>query len=444
METYLGSKFCWPQGSIGTGFTNCKKFVLFFSRITPIAITICMLSLVGTSAPALAASKQYVELDQKSFERCIPRLAERAVSAGVSESVIETALYRAQFQADVIKYDRNQPEFVRTFSNYISKRVTDWRINKGKQLLQEHKGLLQSLYQGYGIPPQYLVAFWGLETNFGSYKGKMPIIGSLATLACDYRRSEFFTEELVNALILLEREGISSEQMQGSWAGAMGHTQFMPSAYLKYALDGDGDGKVDLWHSVPDALTSAANFLHHLGWQPGYRWGREVLLPEQFDFTQTGRNSPKSLADWSALGLTQTSGASLGSADMQAAVLVPAGHQGPAFIVYDNFSVIMKWNFSEFYAISVGYLADRLTGAQQLHVPLPNTPTYSIAQVKELQNKLNHLGYDVGEADGILGPATRRGIQGFQSSQQLVADGFPHAGLFEAVATAYSNQQLLR
>ncbi|BDX07364.1 lytic murein transglycosylase [Planctobacterium marinum] len=378
-------------------------------------------------------TKHYPEVTETVFAKCKADFAQKALATGVTKQTVDSALAAAQLQPNVIKYDRNQPEFVRTFPDYLSKRVNDWRINKGREMLKQHNTLLQKLATQYGIPAHYLVAFWGLETNFGQYKGKMPIIGSLATLACDERRAEFFTKELLKALQLIDKESIDHQQMVGSWAGAMGHTQFMPSAYLQYALDGDNDGKADLWNSVPDALTSAANFLDNLGWQPGFRWGREVQLPAEFDYTLIGRSTKKTLTQWQEMGIVKADGSALGSADIMASLLLPAGHEGPAFIVYDNFAVIMRWNFSEFYAIAVGHLADRLIGAGNLVQPLPELPVYSIKDMQVLQTNLNNLGFDVGEPDGILGPATRSGIQSFQHAHNLVADGFPSPGVIEKV-----------
>ncbi|MBE1298632.1 MAG: lytic murein transglycosylase [Alteromonadaceae bacterium] len=408
-----------------------------------LGLSCILISGFGNAQTATEQQTIPADLTAETFAACLPELSQKAKQAGIDDSTIARGLSNAQFIPNVIKYDRNQPEFVRTFPNYISKRVTDWRINKGRDLLAKHKDLLQDLYEEYGIPQRYIVAFWGLETNFGGIKGKMPIIDSLATLACDYRRSEFFTKELIHSLELMQREALPKEQMIGSWAGAMGHTQFMPSAYLQYAKDGDNDGKVDLWNSVPDALTSAAHFLKNLGWQAGYRWGREVILPEGFDYSLIGRDKSKTLAQWSELGVSRTNGASLGNSDLKSSLLLPAGHKGPAFVVYKNFDVIMRWNFSEFYAISVGYLADRLTGAGHFSVPLPDLPNYSIAQVKDLQMKLNQLGFDVGTADGIMGPATRRGIQGFQSANEFIADGFPAPELFDAVSEAANSSSVL-
>jgi membrane-bound lytic murein transglycosylase B len=314
---------------------------------------------------------------------------------------------------------------VQTFTGYFSKRVNDWRINKGREKVRQHKDFLAKLTQKYGVPAHYLVAFWGLETNFGAYKGKIPTLRALATLACDKRRSGYFSAELIQALLLLEREGLSEAQMIGSWAGAMGHTQFMPTAYMKYAKDGNGDGKIDLWNNEQDALASAAHFLQNLGWQAGYRWGREVLLPPNFDYQLAGKSQPKPLDFWHEQGLTKVTGQPVGKDDIEAALLIPAGHTGSAFIVYSNFDVILRWNNSEYYGIAVGHLADRISGQKALSKPLPELPKYTLDDMKAFQEKLNQLGFDVGVADGILGPATRKGVRGFQSKNGLIADGYP-------------------
>lgn len=389
---------------------------------------------VAISSSSFAS--EHVTIDETAFEQCKVHFAHEAKEIGISSNTIENALQKAQFQSKVIEYDRNQPEFVRTFPDYFTKRVTNWRINNGRKLLTEHKQLLDSLNKRYGMPPHYLVSFWGLETNFGQYKGKMPIIGSLATLACDQRRQAFFTKELMQALKLIDRETLDPTKMVGSWAGAMGHTQFMPSAYIKYAVDGDNDGSIDLWNSIPDALTSAANFLQGLGWTPGYRWGREITLPADFDYSLIGRSTRQSLKQWHNMGVKKPDGGSVGELDIEASVLLPTGHQGPAFLIYENFGVIMKWNFSEFYAIAVGYLADQLVGGPKLQQKLPKIPNYRIEEMRVLQVNLNTLGFDVGEADGILGPATRKGIQHFQVANQLIADGFPTPQIFKAIESA--------
>jgi membrane-bound lytic murein transglycosylase B len=290
----------------------------------------------------------------------------------------------------------------------------------------------------HGVAPQYLLAFWALESNFGGNFGGIPVLNSLATLACDERRSSYFTAELINALRILDRGDIDATGMVGSWAGAMGHTQFMPSAYLQHAVDGDGDSRIDLWGSVPDALASAGNFLQSLGWQQGVRWGREVRLPEAFPYEQAGLKRPRRLQEWRRLGITDVDGRALAQVDMEAALIIPAGHRGPAFLVYDNFRVIMRWNRSELYALSVGLLADRIAGAGGLRTPPPaDAPRLHREQVLELQTKLGESGFDAGTPDGVLGPATRQAIQAFQHSRGMVADGHPDAGLLKAVGVDF-------
>ncbi len=405
-------------------------------------LRILLLSLALFSGHVLSASNiEKKIISEESFPECKIALQAEARQAGVKENTVTEVLGKSKYVSNVIKYDRNQPEFVQTFPSYFGKRVTQWRVNKGRQLYNEHRELLTKITQRYGVPAHYLVAFWGLETNFGSYKGKMPIIDSLATLACDPRRSTFFTKELIQALLLIERENIKVSTMVGSWAGAMGHTQFMPSAYMRYAVDGDNDGTADLWNSIPDALTSAANFLNNLGWETGFRWGREVTLPENFDYQLSGKDQQYPLTFWSGKGLAKSNGDNIGQADLQASLLVPAGYQGPAFLVYDNFDIIMKWNRSEFYAIAVGHLADRIAGQTTLSKPLPDLPVYTLTQLKELQNSLNKLGFDVGDPDGIMGPATRKGIRNFQATINLTADGFPNTQVVEAIQSAMKKHQ---
>ncbi|OFC69664.1 lytic murein transglycosylase [Alteromonas confluentis] len=394
------------------------------SKWIPRKLGLSVLSLLA------ASSSVYANTD---FEQCKTELSQQAVAQGVSGETASKVFANIQYQPRVITLDRSQPEFVQTFPGYYGKRVTAWRIGKGREMYAKHRELLRKLSHKYGVPAHYLVAFWGLETNFGSYKGKMNVLNSLATLACDERRSTYFTKELITAVKLLERESLDQTQMVGSWAGAMGHTQFMPSAYMNYAIDGDGDGQINLWESEEDALASAANFLSQLGWQPGFRWGREVNLPENFDYRDTGYKNRQAITNWDQMGITKANGESLGSSDEKGYVVVPAGHNGPAFIAYHNFRIIMRWNNSEFYAISVGKLADQIAGEAGLIKPLPELPAYERNDIIKLQTALNELGYDVGKPDGIIGPATRSGIREYQLSKNLVADGFPGLDVMEAI-----------
>jgi membrane-bound lytic murein transglycosylase B len=388
-----------------------------------------MLALLLMAAPASGQSAD--------FETCKVRLKADAIAAGVDPAISNSVIDNVSYVDRVIELDRRQPEFTTTFAEYYAKRVTPTRVEKGREMLASHAQLLNRLSASYGIPGQYLVAFWGLETNFGGYLGTMSIPDSLATLACDERRSRFFTAELINALRIIEAGDVSADTMTGSWAGAMGHVQFMPTAFLSYAVDGDGDGVRDLWGSIPDALTSAANFLQSLGWEPGLRWGREVIVPAGFDYAQATRKVRKPLSDWSQAGLTDTFGNPLPLLDLEASVLVPAGAEGPAFIVYDNFDVIMRWNRSESYAIAVGRLADRIAGAGNLIQPPPDDGLrLTRDMILTLQQNLNALGFDSGKPDGIFGSGTRRALREFQSANQLTADGYPSAVVMAAVNSA--------
>ncbi|WP_244325789.1 lytic murein transglycosylase [Shewanella aestuarii] len=365
------------------------------------------------------------------FEQCVSQLQVKAKQHGISQATIDTTVANLSFVPRVIELDQQQPEFTTTFKDYYEKRVTDWRVKEGRKLFATHRQLLNKLTQQYGVPGQYVIAFWGLETNYGSYKGKMSVLNSLATLACDPRRSEYFTQELMQALTLKERYQFSDDQMVGSWAGAMGHTQFMPTNYLKYAVDGDGDGKADLWNSTADALTSAANFLQHLGWQATERWGREVLLPDNYDFAHLGKNAAQPLSQWAKLNIKQVNGQPLPTPDMNAALYVPAGHTGPAFLGYENFNVIMRWNRSEFYAIAVGKLADQINGATGIVKSIPAHRRLNRATVTELQQKLNDAGFEVGKPDGIWGSNSVAGLQAYQRQQGLIADGYPDQTTFD-------------
>jgi len=375
------------------------------------------------------------------FEQCKARLKTMAKAEGIDGPTVDHVLDAVQYNARVIELDQRQPEFTRTFGNYYQLRVTSSRVALGRALLANHIDLLQRVRRQTGVPPHYLVAFWGLETNFGNIFGNMSVPDSLTTLACDPRRSEFFSAELMNALKIIEAGDIEVERMQGSWAGAMGHVQFMPSAYLNYAVDGDGDGRRDLWGSIPDAMFSAGNFLQHLGWEPGIRWGREVILPENFDYALANTGKTRPLSDWRALDITDVFGQPLAESDIATRLLVPAGHKGPAFVTYQNFDVIMGWNRSEYYALSVGRLADRIAGAGKLRNTPPDSDLkLSNERVLQLQQNLNSLGYDAGEPDGVPGPMTRSAVSRYQQSKGVIADGYLDAAILEAISKDVSQE----
>lgn len=374
------------------------------------------------------------------WQQCMKRISDQAVQQNVLPATIEYVLERVEPLPRVISADRRQPEFTQTFTDYYRQRVTQTRVEKGRALLSEHADLLRLIQDRTGVPPHYLVALWGLETNFGSYFGSLSIPSALATLACDNRRSDLFTRELIAVMSIIEAGDMTYDELTGSWAGAIGHMQFMPSTFVRHAVDADHDGRINLIGSHQDALLSGANYLINAGWQTGYRWGREVTLPLNFDPTLMGLSQPQALSAWRSLGVVTTLGQPLPDEDLSASLLLPMGIDGPAFLVYPNFQVLMEWNRSQHYALSVGRLADRIAGAGRLAHPLP-TINLSTKTLKQLQTQLNALGFDVGQADGILGPATRQAIQAFQIRDGLIADGFPNSKLIQSVLGQATAQQ---
>lgn len=397
---------------------NVARVVLGYRQMRLLLLGVTVLSAGYAVANTDEAENAY-------FEQCKQRLIQQASAAGVRMKTAKAVMSEAEHLPRIIELDRNQPEFTTTFADYLNRRVNEARVKQGRRLLQEHKALLAHVAEETGVPAAYLLAFWGLETNFGGYKGKVPVPSALTTLACDDRRSKFFTQQLIAALQILDEGAISLSDMVGSWAGAMGHVQFMPTVFLKHAVDGDGDGKRDLWHSVPDAMMSAGKFLQAMGWNSDYRWGREVLLPAKFNYALAGGKA-QSLQAWSKLGVVDAFSKPLTQTDMKAKLIVPSGHQGPAFLAYDNFNVIMGWNRSEYYAIAVGYLADRIAGAGVLQNPPPkDAPALSRNTIMQLQQALNEQGFHAGEPDGILGPASRKAIRNYQHANKMIADGYP-------------------
>lgn len=379
-----------------------------------------------TAAPARAA--------ETAFDVWLEDFRREASVAGISAATLEAALRDVAPIERVVELDRRQPEYTQTFWNYLDKRVTPERIARGRELLAKHRELLSRVQARYGVQPRFLVAFWGLESNFGAYTGGFPVIGALATLAYDERRSEFFRAELLNALRILDAGHITPEAMQGSWAGAMGQVQFMPSTFVRHAVDFDGDGRRDIWNSLPDIFASAANYLSRIGWQGDVIWGREVSLPDDFDWELAARNARKPVSAWAELGVRRADGGALPASPIEGAIVLPAGHKGPAFLVYDNFEAILTWNRSLLYALSVGHLADRLIGIGQLKTRRPAAETpLSRGEVEELQELLVRLGFDPGTPDGVVGSKTRAALRAFQRDNRLTPDGYPTPDVLQAL-----------
>jgi membrane-bound lytic murein transglycosylase B len=369
---------------------------------------------------------------ETDFQTWLARFRQEAAAAGISESTLHEALTDLEPIERVLQLDRSQPELTQTFWDYLDRRVTPRSVEQGRRLLRRYRTLLKRIHARYGVPPHILVALWGMETRYGDCRGDYPTIAALATLAHDERRNAFFRTELIEALRILDQGHVAPEAMIGSWAGAMGHMQFMPSTFAGHAVDENRDGRKDVWQTVPDALASGANYLRNIGWRSGETWGREVRLPEDFDWTLARPEIGRPLREWAALGILRPDGKPLPAAGLHARMVLPQGAHGPAFLVYRNFDAIMEWNRSLNYALAVGILADRIIGlpAPRLGRDAENRPL-SREEIEEIQHRLNLAGCDAGRPDGIAGTLTRRAAFACQLAAGLPADGHPSPELLE-------------
>ncbi|MEM7197521.1 MAG: lytic murein transglycosylase, partial [Pseudomonadota bacterium] len=307
---------------------------------------------------------------------------------------------------------------------YIMRALSPTRIERGREILESSPNILKTVAERHQIPPEIIIAFWGLETNFGDYLGKIDTFHALATLAYDPRRSKFFRTELLHSLRLLDSGKLPRAQFMGSWAGAMGHMQFMPSTLQAYGIDGNQNNVINLRGEIADALLSAGNFLQAIGWNKTIPWGCEVTLPADFSYTSITKDM-RPLRVWRAMGVEVLTGCTFDDAS-KARMLLPAGASGPKFLLSDNFAVILRWNRSNFYALAVGILSDRIAGRAGMVHPLPNNvEKWDRNFIKFVQTRLNILGFDAGEVDGIMGSKTRDALRWFQISQHLPADGYP-------------------
>ena len=365
-----------------------------------------------------------------SFEEFLDQVRKTATEQGVSKSTIDKAFFELTPRPSAIASDKAQAEFNQNFWHYVNKRVSKVRLNNGKDTLKKNASLLSKTSEKYGVPAYVIVAFLGLESNYGNYMGSESLIRSLATLAYDKRRSKFFTRELIAVLKLMDKKTIPFDAT-GSWAGAMGAVQFMPTNVIAYGVDANNDGKVNLWNEKADIYASAANFLNKLGWKKSEKWGREALIPKNFDYQLTGLDNEKTVNEWAALGVRRGNNSNLPKSNFKASLIVPMGHRGPAFLVYRNFDTIMGWNRSILYALSVAYLSDRLNGNAKLSAKTIDEPLLSKEDIMQIQNTLNLLGYDTGTPDGMAGSKTRKATRQFQSDIGLTADGYVGYELFQ-------------
>ena len=378
-------------------------------------------------APALSSS----------LAGCLADFRPQARAKDVSQGTLDAAFSDVSPDPDVLAAARRQPEFVKPIWDYLDAAVSDSRIATGQTKLAEWTQVLEAVEKTYGVDRHIVLAIWGIESSYGAVlddpKVVKPVIRSLATLACgDPDRAGFWREQLLAALQLLERGEIAPNRLTGSWAGAVGHTQFIPTTYQAHAVDFDQDGRRDLWSSVPDALASTANYLRVSGWRAGETWGHEVELPQGFDYALADGTTRRPISEWMQLGVRPAQEPAFPSTDANAALMLPAGARGPAFLILPNFGAILRYNNAAAYALAVGHLADRIRGGNAFVRAWPRDDRpLAISERRELQMLLARRGFDAGPHDGRLGPKTRAAVRDYQRAAGLPADGYPNAVLLE-------------
>lgn len=368
------------------------------------------------------------------FEAWLAGFKTRAMANGISESTWNRAMADARYNPKVIERDRYQSEFTKAIWDYLDSAVSPERIATGQQMLRQYGPQLNAIERKYGVEKEVVVAIWGMESRYGAYRGKTAIIPALATLAYDGRRGEFFAKQLIAALKIIQSGDVDARHMTGSWAGAMGHTQFIPTSYLAYAVDFTGDGKRDIWSDDPtDALASTAAYLARSGWSKGQPWGVEVILPSGFNYGLTGKGTQKSPSDWAKLGVRSAAGGTVPNYGA-ASILVPAGAKGPAFMIFGNFRAISRYNAADSYVIGVGHLSDRLKGKGPFVQDWPRTgKPLSETQKVELQERLTAAGFDTDGTDGKIGANTTKAIVAFQKARGLPPDGYATLELLQVL-----------
>jgi membrane-bound lytic murein transglycosylase B len=381
--------------------------------------------------PAGFAAAVFLACTAMSFaadknQACVETLWPAAKGAGVTRATFDRAFQGFTPDPEVVEAANFQPEYVKPIGEYIDRVVSEKRIATGKQMLTDNKALLDQLEAKYGVDRHILVAIWGVESNYGTQPGDKNIIRSLGTLYCTGTKAKFAKVQVVTALKILQHGDIALEGMNGSWAGAMGHTQFIPTTYTRFAIDQDGDGKRDIWTDIPDALGSTASYLKFAKWTPGQTWGYEVSVPKGVDAKKINTSTMRSLGDWQKLGVVRVSGEPFPRPNDKATFFAPAGSNGPCFLLLNNFRAILHYNTANSYALAVGHLADRLRGDGPFVHPWPTDETHlSLDQRTALQQLLIAKGLLTGDADGVIGPATLEAVKTYQRSKGLPVDGFP-------------------
>ncbi|EEW26854.1 lytic murein transglycosylase [Rhodobacter ferrooxidans] len=364
------------------------------------------------------------------FDAWVAAFRPRAAAKGIPAGTLDAAFRSAGFLPGVIERDRNQTEFTRTTEDYLAIAASDERLSTGRAALGQYGGVLAEIEQRFGVESNVVAAIWGLESFFGTRRGSVPVVSALATLAYEGRRAAFFESQLIAALKILANGDVTPAGMTGSWAGAMGHTQFIPTSYLAYAVDFRGDGRRDIWSDDPtDALASAAAYLSRSGWTRGQPWGVEVRLPAGFNTGLAGRGKGRSPADWAAMGVRSVQGGQVPNHGA-GSILLPAGASGPAFMVFQNFNVILRYNNAENYALGVGHLSDRLRGGPAIQGAFPpDAQGMTIDDRQEMQRLLTAAGFDTEGSDGVIGTKTRAAISAYQARVGMAVTGEPSLAL---------------
>lgn len=377
--------------------------------------------------PQLRPAAPVVEVQANPrFQSWIQGFRGRALAQGISGSTFDRAFRGVRYDREVIERDRNQSEFTKTIWQYLDSAVSDKRVRNGKAALRQNRRTLDAIEARYGVEKEIVVAVWGLESSYGDFRGDLDVIQSLATLAFDGRRGKFFEGQLIAALKILQAGDVAPRNMKGSWAGAMGHTQFIPTSYLAYAVDFTGDGRRDIWANDPsDALASTAAYLARFGWKKGMPWGVEVTLPRGFNYGLANRKTLKMPSDWAGLGVRGVDGKAVPNYG-SASILLPAGGNGAAFMIFSNFKVIERYNAADAYVIGVGHLADRIKGAPPINARWPEGERgLTEREKKEVQRRLTRAGFDTQGIDGKFGPNTIRAVRAYQQSIGVTPDGYP-------------------
>jgi lytic murein transglycosylase len=391
------------------------------------AVLALSLALTFLADPALAAGCR----NTGSFDRWLEGFKQEAAAQGISRATIASALDGLSYDESIVRRDHAQGVFQQSFLQFSDRMVSSDRLARGARSIKQHAALFARIEQQYGVPAPVLVAFWGLESDFGTNNGKFSVLRSVATLAYDCRRPDFFRTQLMDALRIIERGDLRASDMVGDWAGELGGMQITPSDYFKYAVDFDGDGRRDAVHSVPDTLASAANFLAGLGWRRGEPWLQEVKVPAELPWHEADLGIQHPRSKWAALGVTLADGRALPADTLPASLILLMGRHGPAFLGYANFKAYLGWNQALVYATTAAYLATRLAGAAPVHRGNGPVATLSPGQISELQRLLTKHGFGSGDIDGKLGLTTRAGVKKAQIQLGLPADSYPTAELID-------------